>query len=259
MHKKKSDKLIILGTFTNWINAPFDDESFEIWGCNTLWGDINWDLKGRADLWWEIHTLHTRHTAQKQWLARNRTMPVMMQKHHKDIPMSIKFPLDEVVEYFGGRRYFLCTFAYEVAYAIYMGYKEIHFYGVNMMYGDDYIQKWNMEYWLGRAEQSGIKIVIPEDCDLLQSPKIYGYEADNTIGVYMQRYINQMDITNRRYLADIMGKLQIVFQNLNLVTAEQTKFMLEIFNRYGIRPEQDGEYGEIINMFYKKTKEPDDN
>ena len=257
MYEKKKDKLVILGMTTGWTDAPFEDDSFEIWGFNSLWLDDLWYASKHADLWWEIHTLETRSQMQIAKLNNNISIPVMMQERHLDIPMSEKFPLDEIVKHFGSR-YFLCTFSYEIAYAIYLGFKEVHFYGINMMGGDDYIQKWNMEYWLGRAEQAGIKVVIPFDCDLLKSPKIYGYEADNTVGVYMQRYINQMDFTIRTYLMDIYNKIRYMIEKTNVLVAERPKFMFEIFHRHGLEPLREGEYSETLKEFYNKSKEPDD-
>ena len=229
-------KLAIVGLGTEWKYAPFYDNSFEIWGMGSLWQLFGREGIGRADMWWDIHTLETRTPRQIEWL-KNAEMPVMMQDKFEEIPYSTKYPLDEIVKKYK-RRYFLCTFNYQIAYAMYEGYKEIHFYGVNMMLDDDLIQRWSVEYWLGRAEQSGIKIVLPGNCDLLNSPSIYGYEADNTLAVYIQKYMNELQISARLKLRDAIFDLEYARGQFEELFANREAFMREVIKRHGLKGEQ---------------------
>ena len=48
----KKDKVVILGFTTHRKLAPWDDESFEIWGINDLY--VNEDIK-RWDRWFQLH------------------------------------------------------------------------------------------------------------------------------------------------------------------------------------------------------------
>lgn len=236
MHIKKSDKLIILGRLSTWEDAPFDDDSYEIWGTNQLWQDFIIKEKGRADLWWEIHTLETRNPEHIEWL-KECDMPIMMQDEFKEIPNSVKYPLDIIIEAFN-RRYFLCTMNYQIAYAIYMGYKEIHLHGFNMIMDDDLIQRWSFEYWLGRAEQSGIKLFIPDTCDLLNSPYLYGYEANNTLAVYIQRYMNELKTKSKLNIYRSITSLQEALDALIRLDSERPKFMEEVIKRHGLQIER---------------------
>ena len=230
---KKRNKLVILGCLDTFADAPFDDDSFEIWGMNYLWRKFEGVENARADVWWEIHTPHTRTDEHLDWLEACQ-MPVIMQETHLTIPNSVKYPLDEIIKEYG-RRYFLCTMNYQIALAMYMGYKEIHMYGFNMILGDDLIQRWSVEYWLGRAEQSGIKIFLPDDCDMLKSPYLYGYEADNTLAVYISKYMGELQNKALSNICDAAIAVHESASALRELFSERPKFMEEIFNRHGLK------------------------
>jgi hypothetical protein len=43
-------------------------------------------------------------------------------------------------------------------------------------------QRGSAEYWLGRAAQSGTRVVLPEQCTLLAEPALlYGYESHDEV------------------------------------------------------------------------------
>ena len=161
---------------------------------------------------------------------------VIMQESFVNIPKSIKYPLNEIVQKFHST-YFLCTMNYQIALAMYLGYKELHLYGFNMIFNDDLIQRWSMEYWLGRAEQSGIKIVIPDDCDLLKCGALYGYEANNTLAVYIYKYMNELKKEVDWSISESIKSLQNAEKILKTLDGEQTKFTKEILNRHKINYE----------------------
>ena len=235
-----SKRVMILGMYETWKEAPEDFDG-DVWAMNTAWRIEGFLEKFRnISHWWEMHTLETRQEDHVEWLMRECPYPVFMQYKHVNIESSIEYPLDEILSRY--RRYFLCTMAFQLAYAIHAGYDEIHMYGFNMMFTDDLIQKWSMEYWLGYAEGKGIEVFIPENCDLLNSPKLYGYEAVNTLGVYMSRYIDRLEYESLDKLRDAILKLDTVFRNTKLLSIERTKFMYEIFTRHGIDPDTKTEW-----------------
>ncbi len=234
-------KVMILGMHNTWKEAPTDFDG-DVWAMNTSWMIDGFLERLKITHWWEMHTLETRSEAHLDWLVNHCHYPVFMQYRQANIEYSIEYPLEEVLNRY--RRYYLCTMAFQLSYAILQGYEEIHMYGFNMMFTDDLIQKWSMEYWLGFAEGKGIEVFIPDGCDLLYSPKLYGYEAVNTLGVYMQRYMNRIERENLIKLQGMLLDMKQVYENVRLLSCDRTKFMYEIFNRHGIDPDTKSDWGD---------------
>lgn len=89
------------------------------------------------------------------------------------------YPLMDVIDKLGSS-YFSNTIAYELAYALYLGdVTKIRMYGVDHMTNQTYVmERSNLEYWIGRAVERGVKIEIPTESALLktQDGKLYGYD-----------------------------------------------------------------------------------
>lgn len=209
----------------------------------------------------DIHTLHTRKPGYIDWLKQIDAVK-LLQKTNQDIPDSFAFPLEEIILKFNSR-YFLSSFAYMIAWAIFQGYERIEIYKTNMIYGDDLIQRYNFEYWIGRAKGAGIEVVTTEQCDLLKCGAMYGYEVDNTLGVYIQRYISiltsniKVDINNiksniydfsffkrRKSLNEMQIYIENIERNFAELTTENVIFLKEILNRHKIGGDGNGEAGE---------------
>ena len=68
------------------------------------------------------------------------------------------YPLDEIINKFNSY-FFTSTISYMIAYALYIGVKEIEIYGVDMIGREEYInQRSSVLYWIGRAEGLGVKV-----------------------------------------------------------------------------------------------------
>jgi len=66
-----------------------------------------------------------------------------------------------------------------IALAITEGFEEIGIYGVDMAVGKEYIkERPSVEYFLGIARGRGIKVIIPDACDLLKTRFIYAFESN---------------------------------------------------------------------------------
>lgn len=108
-------------------------------------------------------------------------VPVYLQKVTPDIPTSIRYPIEEVVEYFNGASYFTNTVCYIMAFAIMSGYDEIKFCGIDEQGEDKFPEKAGVEYWVGMARGRGIDVQIPLDSDVCRrnnKPQFYGYGLD---------------------------------------------------------------------------------
>lgn len=189
--KRKKDKVIILGYCPYTLaDVPWDNEDFEIWGMNDLYTQIP-----RADRWFEMHIRElvektSRSANHLKWL-RDAKLPIYMHNHYDDIPWSVKYPLDEIKNSFPYGDYLNNSCSYMTALAIYMGYKEIRIYGIDMAsdmlldreYG---YQRPSCEYWLGIAAGKGIKILIPPKADMLKLRHPYGYVEENEAKVKIE-------------------------------------------------------------------------
>lgn len=171
----KRKKVAIIGCGTGRDNAPYDDKEWECWGLNEV-------DQVRADRWFEMHELYASNEKEVEWLKKCKK-PIYMIKKYPEIPMSVNFPLVEIIAKFGSM-YFTCTFAYQIALAIYENFEVIGLFGVNLPYGsprERLIETPCTEYWLGIAMGMDIEIQIPSDEYLLHHNHLYGYDYQREI------------------------------------------------------------------------------
>lgn len=189
----------------------------------------------RWDRWFELHDRklflesfsqdNPRTAGYLQWLKSvPPDKPLYMVEKYDDIPASIAYPYDAMLERFAGIRYYTSSIAYMLALAIAEGYEEIHVYGVDMMMDDEYaFQRACCDFFLGIALGMGRRVYVPWQSALLKSGYLYGRELDpvegvlsesmliNRIGAYQQQHAQKMGEANQ--LAGAVQELQ------NLLTA----------------------------------------
>jgi hypothetical protein len=196
---KEKDKVYIVGCAGTKDIIPWDDKDAEIWRVNKLYGV---PLQGaHYDRWFEIHNLWNDKSGKllrrgKVEFRGQQTMDYMkglanigctiyMQKHWPNlIPLSVPYPIQEIIQWFQAKgfpldqcRYLTNTISYEIVLAMYLGFKEIQVWGVDMSMGTEWAnQRPSCEYWLGVAAGMGIKVVIPSQADLLKTRFMYGFE-----------------------------------------------------------------------------------
>lgn len=150
----------------------------ELWGMNL---DHRF-LFRPADRWFQIHP-RDWHDDQNQRFGRGTdhllflqkcNVPVYMKETQPDIPMSVRYPIGEVVVRFG--KYLTSSAAYMIALALYEGCDRLELYGIHMATATEFVtQRACMEYYLGIAEGMGIETFVPDECPLLKAP-LYAYE-----------------------------------------------------------------------------------
>lgn len=186
---KKADKLAIVGMArSSRSEAPFEDYSFDLWGLNEALS-MDWFKRKDPTAWFQIHPkwdfqrLFNRNDPKHwQWLQQSHPFPIFMQYDYRDVPSSVRYPLEQVIDL--GGQYLTSTPAMMLALGILMGYKQIGIWGIEMQHESEYgYQKPCMEYWLGIAKGLGIQIYLPPNCALLRG-NLYAYEdlraADRT-------------------------------------------------------------------------------
>jgi hypothetical protein len=159
------------------LEVPFDDPTYEVWGLNQLYRFLP-----RADRWWEIHYREmftadiVRDTDYVGWLQRCK-IPIVMKECQPDMPMSVAYPMDAILQGIGARKYFTSTPSYMMAMAIAEGFEKIMIRGIDLVVGVEYQeQKPCMEYWIAFAEARGIVVDIHPDSALCKSSHLYGFE-----------------------------------------------------------------------------------
>lgn len=183
-------RVAIVGGASSRTLAPYDDPAWEIWAFSSL------RLKTpRFTRWFEIHALDDLREQLRRDTERRLSFtsymrflksldcPVYMQKRHADVPASVEYPLQQVLEHFG--KCFTSTASYLIALAILEGYQTIGVWGVHLTERTVYArQRPGVEYLLGVAAQRGIEIVLPEGCPLRVPTRpvfpateiLYGYD-----------------------------------------------------------------------------------
>ena len=198
-------KVIILGTARSSLeDAPFADESYEVWGCGNAW-----QYTPRYDRWFEFHDISAlaghleTYGDHIKWL-QEATIPIMVSKDCDILTNPELFPIKEITDMFG--RYFTNTISLMIAYAVYKGKKEIALYGVNMAFSGEYQeQRPSCEYILGVATGMGIKVIIPNTSDLLKCGTLYGFEEPPRL----EQLIRAKEQILKRELATVdAGELQ---------------------------------------------------
>ena len=181
-YQKKKDKVIMVGKGYGWWECPRDPQNeYEVWGINDLIM-----RKTDIDLMFNVHLLEDYCKADMAGVefANALGIPIIMPKEYPDLPMSIRFPLEEIMKEFD-TDYFMTGIAYMLAYAIYKGYKQIDCYGINMRGADEKYKNARacVEYWIGIAKGRGIKVnMYGKYCDCLKAfdRRLYGFNTFQT-------------------------------------------------------------------------------
>lgn len=234
MELVKKTKVAIVGFASNWDKAPFKDPEFEIWGLNELYKlfnlPANEKLECRADRWFEIHSRQSpsKNTEEHISWLQQCTIPVYMWEHYDDMPSSLPFPKDEVLEFVASKGlklifpdgkeeinpYVTNSISWMIILAWYLGFKEVHIYGVDLAQNDEYLyQRPNLEYYIGAMQALGIEVVMPETCDLLKASLLYGFESDNKMRLKMRAHKKSITKQRNGYMAELQ-KFQIAYQEV---------------------------------------------
>jgi len=187
-------KVALLGSHQpSLVDAPWTDYSWELWGHATARHfyarpmDRYYDLHPKA-CWTRGGKKGTDYPA---WLAR-QTAPIYMQERYREVPASIEFPKRRILLEFGTPRpYFTNHVAWMIAHALTEGVTTLGLFGINYSIESEYtLQRASAEYWIGRAHERGVRIVLPSQCSLLRDPApLYGYEShDETTGEILASY-----------------------------------------------------------------------
>lgn len=183
-------RLAIVGSGPNTrSNAPFEDESFDIWVFNEA---ANSEWCKRWTVCFQMHEpeIYTGHNTKDpkhwEWLQQAHGKPVYMQERDERVPDSVAFPLNDAIQLCGVKM-FPTTFAYMAALAIMQGYEEIRIFGVELSVSEYQYQANGYLFWFGflRGRLGTDKVdsaVLHLDKNIFDVP-LYGYEGNYAFGV----------------------------------------------------------------------------
>jgi len=160
----------------------------EVWGINAVGGVVQCDRIFHMD---DVRIQMARSeskpesniAAMLEWM-KVHPGPIYTSRPHPDFPGLVEYPYEEVLndcKY----EYFNSTAAYAVAYANYLGVKEISLFGFDFTYPNaHHAEKGRacVEFHLGIAAQRGTCIGRPQNTSLLDEcapfhEKVYGYDT----------------------------------------------------------------------------------
>lgn len=167
---------IVCGSPSTEMDAPFGDDSFEIW----VLGNRS-NRYPRFDLVFEIHDDLSEHGDVDRYVQHLLSLgaPLVVGEGFpvKDGPVQV-FPFEDARRLFGST-YLTSSTAYMLALALLRGYEHIELYGVDMAIDDHeyFRQRPCLEAWVGFAKGRGVTVVIPAKSPVLRSDFVEGRGA----------------------------------------------------------------------------------
>jgi hypothetical protein len=208
--------------------APYDDQDYVIWVFNE-WGNAEWCKRWDAVI--QVHNpsvykdINNKKDPQHwDWLKRKHGKPIYMQDVDPQVPDSRRYPIEQVLELMSNirykgekQKYFRATISYAIALALYLGYKEIHIYGVELSHHAEYkSQRDNFIFWNGVAAGRGVVINL-HCCNGLFDRPLYGFEEymqEDAIQRYIEGITAQLEEAKKR-VYQLEGALMLAQQMLS--------------------------------------------
>ena len=165
-------KICILGCAPSWKQAPFKDNSIEIWTLN----HALISLVPRFDKHFDVHIPHWYQHPQDNyynWLQNNQDKIYIADKC--DL-----FPNANIIDWKmlvnKHDNYFTSSIAWMMAYALeFHNLSDIYLCGVDLLQKEEYqVQRPCVEYFIGKAKERGIEVHIQNTSTILKAEKLYG-------------------------------------------------------------------------------------
>jgi hypothetical protein len=215
------DTLVIFGSFDDGVmrdSFQWNRQDADLWVFNeglskNVW--VQWAtgvIQMHLPSVWR-NPLNRNDKGHYDWLKANDAIPVYMHEHFDEIPMSVKYPFDEIVatllpnwerdknEIWDDRGgYFTSTPAYAIALGIYQGYKRIELWGFGLAVNTEYVyQRPGVMFWTGYALGHGVNLVVKGH--MFDAP-LYGYQGDEYITLdLLEKHVEQLEAKLPEYKA----------------------------------------------------------
>jgi len=184
-------------------DIDYNDMDFDIWVFNE---SAQKDWCKRADAVFQIHQdsiwknpMNRGDIDHGKWLMSGDTPTIYMLDKSPEVPKSVKFPTDEIVEKLlpgltvlserGRKDFFTSSIAYSFALGIYLGYKEIHTYGIELSDQIEYREQQPCAmFWIGIGVGLGVKWV--SHSNMFDAPL---YPLETFIGLDKEEFKKTID------------------------------------------------------------------
>lgn len=201
---RKKDIAVVVGFApTTRARAPWNNPDVDLFGINEGYS-FDWWKQDQENIagWFQIHKKESflrekniNDPNHVKWLKQKHPFPIFMQEKNKEVPSSVRYPIEEAMDEFG--YYWKSTMAYAVAFAYLAGYKRLELYGFEMASDSEYWgQRANGAYIMGKAIGKGLDIYVPPISRLLTGIR-YAYE-NNLIGIRQDLEVNTVSIVNSK-------------------------------------------------------------
>jgi hypothetical protein len=98
-----------------------------------------------------------------EWYGK-QDRPIYLQEAQPDVPSSLQFPFQHIIGHFN-TRFFTCSLSWQIAFAMMLGFSRIELWGYEL--GATYeFEKPCISYWIQRARNGGIDIMVPSWVDI---------------------------------------------------------------------------------------------
>jgi hypothetical protein len=205
---KNGRKLAIVGAHPRTRDeAPWDDKNFDIWAFNeALSVDPEKRWIKRADLIFQMHLPAIWKNPQNrndphyyEWLQNQRDVPIYMFEKYPEVPMAIEYPFEGIREMLlgsmtvdsekGRKDFFTSTIAYSTALGLYLGYEEIHWYGIELEVQAEYqFQRDSACFWAGVCVGRGVPFIAHSQ--IFDMP-LYGKES--FVSIDKQKFLDNIE------------------------------------------------------------------
>jgi len=256
-------KVAIVGFTEHKRLAPYEDDSWDIWGLNDLGLDLPTHVALDRLTWFQIHTWHDtkewnddhvnsnpldlrggpphgRDPNHVAWLIQtSEQIPLYFLEPRPEVPDAKIIDQEAMFKFFSmdGEKpcnYFTNTISWMLGKAIMDGYEEIGVWGVDMMMGgsqenSEYgYQRPSCEWLLGWARALGIRVHLPEQSDLLKTSFVYGDRDGNLYRMRIDGYRKELTTRAanlREQAANINNGITEIAGALNLLNWQMQSWM----------------------------------
>lgn len=176
-------KIALIGSAPSSIRlAPHTDPSWEFYACSP--GAYPHLSPTRVNAFFELHRYEPPwgYTGEKNWFTKDYIewmgklkCPVYMIEPVPEIPNSVAYPKDAMLEKFGP--FFMgSSVSWMFAMAICAGATEISLWGIDMSANEEWVdQRPGCQYFVSVARAMGIVVTTPPESDLLRPSPLYGF------------------------------------------------------------------------------------
>lgn len=168
-------KLAIIARNKGSSLAPWTSAAYDKWTLNAAWRSLTVKQLRSVTAWFEIHS---RRYLTEEWggedthfeaLALLRCPLYVQNPAHWDAADARLFPRAKLAKAFPGGEYHASSIDWMLAFALYLGYKDIGIWGVNFgpgEGGEPMSARACLEYWVGLGRGMGRTITVHEPTGL---------------------------------------------------------------------------------------------